>query len=253
VYYYIYDDFIQDKRFEKDLQEIENRLTDLGIAGKIARLALFRDAEEMVRDEVIRGGISTVVVVGNDESVRKVLDVITESHVVFGMIPLGPKNSLAEILGVPMGVAACDILSARIIETIDVGTINGRRFITGVSIPNFSAEISCEERFRVYPQSEGSLEVWNLSRGYTNQTEIISNPCDGKLEAIIRTKSGGRGWFRRGGHQESVLPLSSFAIRSKDPIIAYADGTEMTGTRFDIGVEPMTLRVITGRNRQFYS
>jgi diacylglycerol kinase family enzyme len=251
VYYYIYDDFIQDKRFEKEVQAVENRLTDLGIAGKIARLALFRDAEEMVRDEVGRGGVSTVVVVGNDETVRKVLDVITQSHVVFGLIPLGPKNTLAELLGVPSGVAACDVLSARIIETIDVGTINGRRFMTGVQIPEFSAEISCEERFRVYPQAQGSLEVWNLSSGMTNETATISNPCDGKLEAIIRTKLKSSFWSRKKARAESILPLSSFAIRSKDPITAYADGVEMTGTRFDISVEPMTLRVITGRGRQF--
>ncbi|EKD32917.1 MAG: hypothetical protein ACD_76C00116G0003, partial [uncultured bacterium] len=48
MYYYVYDDFVQDKRFEKDLQKIENRLTDLGISGKIARLALFKHADELV-------------------------------------------------------------------------------------------------------------------------------------------------------------------------------------------------------------
>jgi len=253
VYYYIYDNFIQDKRFEKEVQLIENRLTDLGIAGKVARLALFRNAEEMIRDEVQRG-VSTVVVVGNDETIRKVLDVIAESGLVFGLIPLGPHNDLAQLLGIPLGVAACDILSSRIIETIDVGTINGRRFITGISIPNFSAEICCEDRYRVFPEGVGSLEVWNLSCGMTNDVNAVSNPCDGKLETIIRTRVR-KGWnvlHRRRIH-ESVLPLESFAIRSETPISVFADGEEMTGTRFDIGVESMILRVITGRNRLFSS
>ena len=52
MYFYIYDEFVQNKRFEKELLQIENRLTDLGIAGKVARLALFRDVEETVRDEL---------------------------------------------------------------------------------------------------------------------------------------------------------------------------------------------------------
>lgn len=251
MYYYIYDDFIQEKRFEKELQLIENRLTDLGIAGKVARLALFRDAQEMIRDEVARG-VSTVVVVGNDVTIRKVLDVIAESGLVIGLVPLGENNEIASILGVPKGVAACDILSARSIQTIDVGTINGRRFISGVLIPDFSAEISCEDRFRVYPKGEGALEVWNLSSGQTNELDAVSNPCDGRLETIIRTKKG-RGWnpFGKKKSFESVLPLEAFAIRSQEPILVYADGEEMQGTRFDIGVEPQALKVITGRDRRF--
>ena len=253
MYYYIYDDFIQDKRFEKEIQLIENRLTDLGIAGKVARLALFRNAEEMIKDEVGRG-VSTVVVVGNDDTVRKVLDVIAESGLVFGFIPLGPKNDLAQLLGIPQGVAACDILSSRIIETIDVGVVNGRRFITGLTIPNFSAELCCEDRFRVFPKGAGSLEVWNLSCGMTNDVNAVSNPCDGKLETIIRTRVQ-KGWnlLKRRRIHESVLPLESFAIRSENPISVYADGEEITGTRFDIGVESMMLRVITGRGRMFSS
>ncbi|KKR89303.1 MAG: hypothetical protein UU36_C0035G0001, partial [Candidatus Uhrbacteria bacterium GW2011_GWE2_41_1153] len=35
MYYYVYDEFIQDPRFERDLALIETRVTDLGIAGKI--------------------------------------------------------------------------------------------------------------------------------------------------------------------------------------------------------------------------
>ena len=44
MYCYVYDEALQDRRFERELAYIETRLTDLGIAGKIARLALFRDA-----------------------------------------------------------------------------------------------------------------------------------------------------------------------------------------------------------------
>ncbi|MBT5807775.1 hypothetical protein HOI18_00695 [Candidatus Uhrbacteria bacterium] len=244
MYCYLYDEFIQEnKRFERELHLIENRLTDLGIAGKISRLALFRNAEEMIRDE-IRRGVETLVVLGNDQTIRKVIDVVSENNVVLGLIPIGPGNQLAELMGIPVGVEACDILSARRVEQIDVGTVNGRRFITGLRVPDFRAEITCDERFRILPTSRAQLEIRNLAG--------VSDPRDGILETVIQTNvKTGWGPFGRSQKQESTFPMQSLAIRSDEPFSVYADGEEMNGTRFDIGVEPMTLRVITGKGRAF--
>ena len=247
MYCYIYDEFIQDKRFERELLKIENRLTDLDIAGKVLRLALFRNAEEMIRDEV-RRGVTTVVAVGNDVTVRKVLDAVADSGVTFGVIPLGNENDLAGLLGVPEGVAACDVLSARIVEQIDVGTINGRRFITGVSCPNFNAELSYEGNYRISPKCISELEIRNLCNQETSDTN--SDPCDGYLETIIRVANPS-GWFRRKRIGKSVLPTKNIAIRSDKPLAVFADGEELISTRFDIGIEPNLLKIITGRGRGF--
>ena len=245
MYCYLYDEFIQgNKRYERELLDIENRLTDLGIAGKISRLALFRNAEEMIRDEIDRG-VKTVVVLGNDDTIRKVLDVISESKIVLGLIPIGPKNELARLLGIPNGVEACDVLSARRIEQIDVGTINGRKFITGVRVPDFRAELMCNDgKYRVVPTSRADLEIQNLAD--------ICNPCDGMLSANIHS-SVRKGWgpFARHEQTNSVLPFQFLAIRSEKPISLYADGEEMQGTRFDIGIEAMILKVIIGKSRVF--
>lgn len=245
MYCYLYDEFIQDnKRYERELLQIENRLTDLGIAGKISRLALFRDAQEMIRDEIDRG-VKTVVVLGNDDTIRKLLDVISESDVVLGIIPIGPKNELARLFGIPPGVAACDVLSARRIEKLDIGTINGRKFITGVHVPDFRAELMCNDgKYRIVPTSRANLHIDNLAE--------VTNPCDGILEASI-TASVKTGWgpFARHRETNSILPFRFLAIRSDKPIVAYADGEEMQGTRFDIGIEPTTLKVIIGKQRAF--
>jgi len=251
VYCYVYDEFVQDKRFEKELQLIENRLTDLGIAGKVIRLALFRHAEEMIRDEVERG-VSTVVAVGNDETVRKVIDVVADSGVVFGIIPLGSPNGVAQLIGVPEGLAACDVLSGRIVETIDVGTINGSRFITGISVPKFRAEITCEGKYRMFTTSAGALEILNLSNNDVRAGEGGADPRDGQLDTVIRVGVKKGFWpFRRTRVGQSYLSMNSLAIRSESPIAVYADGVEMTGTRFDIGIEPGRFKVITGKDRKF--
>lgn len=244
MYCYLYDDYIQEnKKFEKELLRVENRLTDLGIAGKISRLALFRNAEEMIRDEIERG-VQTVVVVGNDDTIRKVINVLSDSRVVLGIIPIGPMNELARMMGIPEGVAACDVLSARRVESIDVGTINGRKFITGIRIPDFKAELMANDgRFRIVATSRSVLEIRNL--------QDASDPCDGTLHAVIQSQVKDRGLFGRMRTTESILPFQSLAIRSDKSITLLADGQPMEGLRFDIGIEPHTLRVITGKERIF--
>ncbi|MBI4256773.1 hypothetical protein HY626_01820 [Candidatus Uhrbacteria bacterium] len=245
MYCYLYDEYIQEnKRFERELLKIENRLTDLGIAGKVSRLALFRDAQEMIRDEIDRG-VSTIVVVGNDVTVGKVIDVVADHEVVLGIIPVGPHNELARMMGIPEGEAACDVLSARRVEKIDLGTVNGRRFVTGLSMPNFHAEITCEDKFRVTSIArQAELEIRNLAD--------VTDPRDGRFEAVIRSDvKKGWGMFGRTQLMESIFPLSSMAIRSDKPISLFVDGEEMKSTRFDIGIEPLLLKVITGKARVF--
>ncbi|PJA47628.1 hypothetical protein CO172_00605 [Candidatus Uhrbacteria bacterium CG_4_9_14_3_um_filter_36_7] len=252
MYYYIYDECVQDRRYEKELLKIENRLADLGLTGNIARLALFRRADEFIRDE-IRRGVTTVVVVGNDETVYKILDVIADEKLVFGMIPLGPYNDLANLLGIPQGMAACDILSSRVIQTIDTGMLNGRRFIANVKIPQSMVEIICEGKYRICPKKEGNIEIRNLAPGVLEEGEAIcSNPCDGLLETVIKVQNDVRHLLRRHRKVEVTnLPLRSVLIKSQEPLTVFVDGKEMQGTRFDITVEPMTLRVITGKQRVF--
>jgi len=249
MYYYIYDEFVQDRRYEKELLKIENRLADLGITGKVARLALFRDPGELIRDEVGRG-ISTVVAVGNDETVRKVLDAVALQGAVFGIIPLGAPNALARLLGLPEGAAACDVLSARIIETIDLGSVNGRRFITGIRAENFSADVKCDGKFSIHPLTSGTLEIRNLS-GAAADGSTLADPQDGSLDIILQVQ-GRRPWlFGRRLPQESFFPAKKMIIESRAPTTLLVDGQEMIDTRFDIRIEPKRFQVITSKKRMF--
>ena len=252
MYLYVYDAFVQDHRYEKEIQKVENRLTDLGIAGKIVRLGLFRRADEFIRDEVERGGATTVVAVGNDTTVRQVIDVVVDTKVVLGIIPFGSDNQIATLLGLPEGEAACDVLSARIVENIDVGVVNGKRFIRSVSIPAAKAEINCEGNYKVTPQGRGTIEVRNLFVPSEGERGLISNPLDGRLEAVLQiaTKSGGLSFWKK-IHGESVLPLKSLEVRTQETVSAFMDGVLIEGTRFDFSVESKVLKVVTGKGRMF--
>jgi len=252
MYLYVFDEFVQDKKYQKELANIETRLTDLGISGKIARLALFRNAEEMIRDD-LRRGVTTVVAVGNDETVKKVVNVAVENGVTLGLIPLGDTQNISKLMGIPYGVKACEIISARNVETIDIGIVNGNRFITGISIPNFKAELTCEDSYRIRTYHPGSLEIRNLAIGEVTNSVEVADPRDGRLEAVISVASTKRKSFlhRRRRSSSTILSLNSMLIKSEQQMSLYADGEKMKGVRFEIGVEPMSLKVITGKGRMF--
>lgn len=247
MYCYIYDDFLAERKHERELSNIEGRITDLGLQGKIVRLALFRRADEMIRDEVANG-VKTVVVVGNDATVNKVANAVVDTGAVLALIPVGEPSVLARILGVPRGVAACDTLSQRIIERIDVGRINDSRFITGVFIPNSRAVVRAGSKFDMMTMRKGEIEVRNLSVQVPKTPQDVSNPVDGKMDIVITTQVARK--FRKAPAVSSV-PLSSCEIILDDPVTALVDGVEMEGDKFVISTEKGALKAVVGRDRMF--
>lgn len=73
MYFYLYDSFVAEKKYERTIALIESRLVDIGISGKVGRMTPFTNPRNLIRDE-IRCGAKTIVIVGNDETIVKVLD-----------------------------------------------------------------------------------------------------------------------------------------------------------------------------------
>lgn len=248
MYYYVYDEFVQDPKWERELSAIETRLTDLGIAGKIARLALFRDPTELIRDE-IRKGAKTIVAVGNDVTLRRVIDAAAEKPVALAIIPLGKEgNHIAELLGVPVGVAACDTLSARIIEEMDMGLVNGRRFMHSLMVEKGQGtEIICDGEFKVSPIHKATIEIRNLAQG--DDDIRPARPTDGKLEVVIRVPE--RSWFGKAVMNVSLILVEKLVIKCDHPISLVADGEAFESPELQIKVIPKALRIVTSKNRKF--
>lgn len=247
MYLYVYDEFVQDRRYERELALIETRLTDLGIAGKIARLALFRDAREIIRDEV-RQGVETVVAVGNDATLRRVIDAVQDARVVVAILPLGPENAIASILGVPTGSAACDVLSARLVEDMDAGSVNGMRFLHEVKGANLQPTFRAEGAFSLAPMRPSTIAIRNLAY---DDVFGAANPSDAKLELVMQTPR--RTWLVKTTLEVTRLPFTELRMECPEEAVLTIDGDEIRGKTFDIRVLPRQIRMVTGKERKYIS
>ena len=257
MYFYIYDSFLREKKYERDLAIIETRLTDLGISGKIGRLTPFTNARGLIRDEA-RRGVQTVVVVGNDETVAKVIDGIGEEKITLGILPVGSPTYIANSLGIPEGPDACDELSKRITQKIDLGRINGRFFLSDVRIPRGRVIIEGEGKYRISTLVQDCEVIVSNLRSQAMATMIFTDtsqpgdPKDGWLDALITPRPSFGDMFRKKGSAVcSVFPLRKMNISSEEPIAVVADGREFSGNNLCIEVVPDRLKIITGRERAF--
>lgn len=250
MHYYVYDEYVQGPKFEKQIAKIETRLTDLGISGKIARLALFRDAAEFIRDEVKRG-VNTVIAVGNDRAIRKVIDTVVNEDVVVGIIPIGGKEQqIAEMLGIPEGVEACEVISARIVDDLDTGVANAWRFLHQCEFSvEQSVKIICDQSFTVFPRIGSQVQVRNLANG--DDQLRVANPTDGKLELIVRTLK--RNWFGRMKEYVSIIPFTDAVCEFSGPMKITIDGEGAEVEDLTLGIEQKNIRCITSRKRLYGS
>jgi len=250
MYHYIYEAFLTDPKFAKQLSAIENRLTDLGIYGSVHRLALFKTMKGTIQDAVRRGA-KTVVVVGDDGSVARAIDAIAEfPGVVFGIIPIGDKNSFAKLLGIVDAASACDILSARLVEELDLGKVNKHYFLTSLNISG-AVKAECDGRYTVSPENGGEICISNFSMDANSS----GDPRDGRLETMVKTGSKGflKSIFARTQSASglSVFPTHNVVVRSPDnaQMTAVADGQSYQDAEFRVEVAPHRLTVIVGKDR----
>lgn len=253
MYVYLYDNFVKNKKHDTVIKQIETKLTDYGIAGKILRLQNFTNSELVVGDE-LRKGAETVVIVGNDRTFGHVLSRAASCNVAFGFIPVGDGNSIAEVLGIPIGQGACDVLARRRKVRLDVGWFNNRYFVSQLYIPPHRIEVSYDGRFKVSSAS-GVMElvVCNLQPFFFTKKgrQLVVHPQDGKLEAFVRPVVK-RGIFRRPRYEDaSVFPFEEMIVTSDTPFIADADGKRSKETKITIRLARNRVQMIVGKDRKF--
>jgi hypothetical protein len=245
MYVYIYDDFLEKGRFNKAINRVEIRLTDLGLNGKIIRLAGIKNIKTVIQNE-IKLGARTIIAVGNNQTVNKIIGTIIDTDVyeafqkktLLGIIPIGDDNSIAESFGIKDEKEACNILLARRVEKIDLGIAGDYYFLNKATISSQGTEIKIND-YTISTPEKGEISIVNLM---SSSDDWKSNPHDGLLDVYIRTKR----------KDASYLNAKRIRISNADENHKLLiDNVLEIDTPVDLGIMKNYINVIVGKDRLF--
>ena len=244
MHVYIYDDYLNKSKYSKAVNRMEIRLTDLGLNGKIIRLGGIKNIKGTIQNE-IRLGAKTIVAVGNNQTVNKIIGAIIDNDIysdfqkktLLGIVPIGNDNSIASSFGIKNEEEACNILLARWIEKIDLGLIGDRYFLNETTIEGLGTIIDLGD-YSLEVAEKGTVRIINLLSDKENL--INSNPHDGLLDIIIKTKK----------KDQTILKLNKFIVTNATEQLLI-DGVIEVKTPAEVSVDRDKVSVIVGRDRLF--
>ncbi len=249
---YVYDETAALPRYATELGRIETEAQRCGINGRIARLGVFRQPKKVI-EEAVNYGAKTIVFVGTDQAVYHHLTALIELDVTIAFLPLEPNSGLGWALGIPTGSKGVEIIAGRLTETIDVGFLNDKPFLTEISLPQTAAAIEVDKKYRVRPTERGSIAIRNIGSLYCG-AKTIAHPADGQFEVILQSEMRGKGLkhFFRSELIETKLFLQEGTVVCKDGIHGFVDGSAgLSGTNLHFLIKPKAARVIIGRSCQW--
>lgn len=250
MHVYIYDSFVNQKKYQRALEHVETRITDLGLSGKICRLGVMTKIQDIVANE-IRRGAKTIIAVGNDQTINQTINSLVGSEVPLGIIPIGSEyNTVAECLGINSAEEACDILSARRIEKLDLGKANYFYFLTNASITGKGTVVEINQNYSIEILEKGEIRIVNLPPENKINLPTIGkfDPQDGFLELYVKTEEK-KNMFKKIVDQ-GVFTFEKLTINNNVyPLLI--DNATHVDPPVEINIAKRALNVIVGKGRNF--
>lgn len=244
MHVYIYDDYLNKHKYNRAINRLEIRLTDLGLNGKIIRLGGIKNIKGTIQNE-IKLGAKTIVAVGNNQTINKIIGAIIDTDIysdfqkktILGIIPIGDDNTIASSFGIKNEEEACNILLARRIEKIDLGLANNYYFLNQASIQSLGTTLEIDD-YSLEITEKGEVQIINL---LSNPKENLkSNPHDGKLDVLIRTK-------RR---DQTFITVKKIKLNNQQEKLT-VDGVVELVTPIELSIMKDKVSVIVGKDRLF--
>lgn len=258
MHIYIYDSYVNQKRYDSIIAKIETRITDLGLNGKIIRLGVMNSPYSAVENE-LKKGAKTIIAVGNNTIYSQLINILAKMSATdsfqyktpLGFIPVGKKNNeIANYLGVGLEEEACDILSARRIQELDLGMANNQYFLSTAIIPTLGTSVEIDKNYSIEITKKGEIQIINLPIMVNTPSTINANAKDGVLEMLIKTKSPAKSLINKSINSlaESVFSFKKLYISNeKLPIIL--DNTLEVPAPATITIAKEKINLIVGKNR----
>lgn len=244
MHVYVYDDYLNKNKFNRQINRMEIRLTDLGLNGKILRLAGIKNIKSAIQNE-IRIGAKTIVAVGNNQTINKIIGAIIDDDIfgdfqkktLLGIIPIGEDNSIAASFGIKNVEDACNILLARRVEKIDLGLAGSHYFLNEASIQSLGTTLEIGD-YSMEIMEKGEVKIINLLKD--KGQDIKSNPHDGLLDICIQTRK----------KDTTYLNAKELNISNPDEKLI-VDGVMEIETPAKIGILKDRVNIIVGKDRMF--
>lgn len=138
MYYYILNPAAGRSGATQIQDRLRARLTELGIAGEIAKTTGPGDATKMTYAAVAKG-FNTIVAVGGDGTVNEVINGIKKDNIAVGIVPIGKQNSLAKKLGIYNWQQSAELLASRRLTSFNLMAAGSHYFLSNLVI-GFGAE-----------------------------------------------------------------------------------------------------------------
>ena len=244
MHVYIYDEYLNKAKYNRAINRLEIRLTDLGLNGKIIRLGGIKNIKGTIQNE-IKLGAKTIIAVGNNQTVNKIIGSIIDTEIygdfqkktLLGLVPVGDDNSIASSFGIKTIEDACNILLARRVEKIDLGLVGNYYFLNQASIQSSGTTLEIDD-YTLNIEEKGEVRIINLLSD--SKEKIKSNPHDGKLDILIRTRK----------RDQSLITVKKLKVSNPDKKLI-VDGVFEVTTPTEIGIMKDKVNVIVGKDRLF--
>jgi diacylglycerol kinase family enzyme len=251
MYCYLYDQWTDEKKYDDLRRAIETRIIDVGISGRIEKTTpLSSLSEQMIT--AVRQGCKTIVVVGDDASLVRAIDVAAFlPNISLGFIPLNTQSLYATVLGIPVGADACTVLSQRLTETVDVMQL-GEHAAIGAAwwTTTQTMRILCDDRYTISVPPQHQVTIANIGNIFTGEPRLHS-AVDHALHLTIQAIPERSSRWRR----PAPLPLSSqvqctrIEIDGNETASIVVDQTLTLASPLVVTIKPAALRLIVGRTR----
>jgi YegS/Rv2252/BmrU family lipid kinase len=185
-------------------------LTEGGLEADIHHIDKSTDLCELAR-EMVRCGAETVVAAGGDGTINAVASVLAGTDVTLGVIPAGTLNHFARDLRIPIDIAAAAkiIVQGRTAQ-VDVGEVNGRRFINNAIIglyPIYRFQRERNEkrgRHKFLAMTSAVLSVFRLNPGLHVSLEAEGKAVNRKTPFLMVANNRHEMEGYRLGNRESI-------------------------------------------------
>jgi hypothetical protein len=254
MHVYIYDNYVNDRKFDNAIAKIETRITDLGLNGKIVRLGVMSSILATVENQ-LKQGVKTIVVVGNNYLFHQTINALASlsnnygqaTEIPLGFIPVGKKNNqIADALNIPLGEAACDIISARLLEKFDLGSANHLFFLTQAAVSTINTIIEIDANYTIEIKDPGEISIVSLPLKTASIEGKKINPHDNVLDLLISEGPYHRRLpLGKKGTNKSVFAFCKLRIVTQNNIII--DLVEELKSPVDISIAKEQVNLIIGK------